>query len=288
MSIHDQLHRYLFNHHSVRGELVTVSETLQPILANHHYPLPVERLLAEMLVATSLLTATLKFSGHIAMQLQGDGPLSLAVINGNHHQEMRGVARVKGEISEQATLKEMIGNGVLVITLTPSEGERYQGIVPLEGDTIAQLLENYFLQSEQLPTRLFIHCSHQQTQWQAGGMLLQVLPVAEARLEHFEHLSVLTETLTDQELFTLTSNQLLYRLYHQEEVTLLGSQPVSFRCHCSRERTSQALLSIERQEVEQILQQEGKIDMQCDYCGTHYLFTAQDIIRLYQEDSPNS
>lgn len=148
MPQHDQLHRYLFENFAVRGELVTVSETLQQILENHDYPQPVKNVLAELLVATSLLTATLKFDGDITVQLQGDGPMNLAVINGNNNQQMRGVARVQGEIPENADLKTLVGNGYVVITITPSEGERYQGVVGLEGDTLAACLEDYFMRSE--------------------------------------------------------------------------------------------------------------------------------------------
>jgi molecular chaperone Hsp33 len=120
MSNHDQLHRYLFENYAVRGELVTVSETYQQVLNNHDYPAPVKKLLGELLVATSLLTATLKFDGDITVQLQGDGPLKLAVINGNNRQEMRGVARVQSEIADDSTLHQLIGNGVMVITIAPT------------------------------------------------------------------------------------------------------------------------------------------------------------------------
>jgi molecular chaperone Hsp33 len=118
MAQHDQLHRYLFENYAVRGELVTVSETWKQILENHSYPQPVKTILGELLVATSLLTATLKFAGDITVQLQGDGPMSLAVINGNNRQQMRGVARVQGDIADDADLKTLVGNGYLVITIT--------------------------------------------------------------------------------------------------------------------------------------------------------------------------
>jgi len=131
-SHNDKLSRFLFDNHEVRGEVVNLSETYQKILDNHNYPLAVQKLLGELLVATSLLTATLKFEGDITVQLQGDGPLSLAVINGNNHQHMRGVARVNRDIADNASLKEMMGNGYIVITITPKSGERYQGIVALE------------------------------------------------------------------------------------------------------------------------------------------------------------
>lgn len=230
MANQDQLHRYLFENHAVRGELVTVSSTWKEVLENHNYPLPVKNLLGELLVATSLLTATLKFAGDITVQVQGDGPMSLAVINGNNRQQMRGVARVQGEIADDASLKTLVGNGYLVITITPEEGERYQGVVGLEGETLAECLEDYFQRSEQLPTRLFIRTGDVEGQPAAGGMLLQVLPAQDTQAEDFEHLAVLTETVKAEELFTLPANEVLWRLYHEEEVTLYDPQDVEFKC----------------------------------------------------------
>lgn len=231
MTQHDQLHRYLFENYAVRGELVTVSETLEQILANHTYPQPVKTVLAELLVATSLLTATLKFAGDITVQLQGDGPLQLAVINGNNQQQLRGVARVQGEIADDADLKTMVGNGYLVITISPEEGERYQGVVGLEGDTLAACLEDYFQRSEQLPTRLIIRTGDHEGQPMAGGMLLQVMPAQDAQTADFEHLATLTETIKAEELFTLPANDVLWRLYHEEEVTVYDPQSVEFKVH---------------------------------------------------------
>ncbi len=241
MPQHDQLHRYLFENFAVRGELVTVSETLQQILENHDYPQPVKNVLAELLVATSLLTATLKFDGDITVQLQGDGPMNLAVINGNNNQQMRGVARVQGEIPENADLKTLVGNGYVVITITPSEGERYQGVVGLEGDTLAACLEDYFMRSEQLPTRLFIRTGDVDGKPAAGGMLLQVMPAQNAQQDDFDHLATLTETIKTEELLTLPANEVLWRLYHEEEVTVYDPQDVEFKCTCSRERCADAL-----------------------------------------------
>ncbi|UJR56075.1 Hsp33 family molecular chaperone HslO [Dickeya zeae] len=285
MANHDQLHRYLFENHAVRGELVTVSDTFQHMLANHDYPVPVKNLLGEMLVATSLLTATLKFSGDITVQLQGDGPLKLAVINGNHQQQMRGVARLQGDIAADSSLRDMVGNGYLVITITPTEGERYQGVVGLDGDDVAACLENYFQQSEQLPTRLFIRTGEHNGRQCAAGMLLQVLPAQHGNREDFDHLTQLTATVKAEELFGLPANDVLYRLYHQENVTLYEPQPVVFKCHCSRERCADALMTLPADEVSDILAQDGQIDMHCDYCGSHYLFNAQDIDNIRQSST---
>lgn len=284
MSNPDQLHRYLFENYAVRGELVTVSETYQQLLSNHDYPAPVQKLLGELLVATSLLTATLKFDGDITVQLQGDGPLKLAVINGNNRQEMRGVARVQAPVTEDSTLYQLISNGVMVITISPTEGERYQGVVGLEGETLTECLEAYFRQSEQLPTRLFIHTD----ETAAAGMLLQALPAQEGNADDFDHLVQLTNTVKSAELFGLPANEVLYRLYHQEKVTLYEPQDVLFRCTCSRQRCADALLTLPTEEVAEMLEQDGNIDMHCDYCGNHYLFDPSDVTALYGGNSGKS
>ncbi|MGE6981990.1 Hsp33 family molecular chaperone HslO [Kluyvera intermedia] len=286
MTQHDQLHRYLFENHAVRGELVTVSVTLEQILDGHSYPQPVKNVLSELLVATSLLTATLKFDGDITVQLQGDGPMSLAVINGNNHQQLRGVARVQGDIPEDADLKTLVGNGYLVITISPAEGERYQGVVGLEGDTLAACLEDYFQRSEQLPTRLIIRTGESDGKPAAGGMLLQVMPAQNAQPEDFEHLATLTDTIKAEELFTLPANDVLWRLYHEEEVTLYDPQDVEFKCTCSRERCADALRTLPDEEINSILAEEGEIDMHCDYCNSHYVFNAMNIAEIRHNASP--
>ncbi len=273
MPVHDQLHRFIFNNAEVRGELVNVSRTLQDILRGHDYPQPVQALLGELLVATSLMTATLKFEGDITVQLQGDGPLSMAVVNGNNHQQLRGVARMRGEIHDGATLKEMAGNGYLIITITPAKGERYQGVVGLEGETIAECLEDYFARSEQLPTRLIIRQDAQG----AGGILLQVLPSHGAGNEEFEHLVTLADTIKAEELTSLSATDVLWRLYHQEEVSVFDPVTVEFKCTCSRERCGDVLKTVAANEIDEILAEDGKIDMHCDYCGAHYIYDAVDV-----------
>lgn len=145
------LNRYLFDDLSVRGELVQLDETYQRIISSKEYPAAIEKLLGELLVATTLLTATLKFEGSITIQLQGEGPVSLAVINGDNNQQVRGVARWEGDIPTNANVRELMGkNGYLVITIEPEQGERYQGIVGLESDNLSEIIESYFERSEQL------------------------------------------------------------------------------------------------------------------------------------------
>ncbi len=282
------LNRYLFEDLAVRGELVQLDQTYQDIISGKDYPLAVKNLLGELLVATTLLTATLKFEGSITLQLQGDGPVSLAVINGDHDQKVRGIARWEGEIPDSATLHQLMGKGHLVITITPNKGERYQGVVALEGEDLTAVLEDYFARSEQLRTRLWIRLGELDGKACAAGMLLQVMPDGTGSEEDFNHLEQLTDTVKSEELFSLEANELLYRLYHQETVKLFEPQSVVFRCGCSRERSASAILTVDKEEIYDILKTEGAISLHCDYCGTSYSFNETEVATLFAKVAPES
>ncbi|CCN69846.1 Hsp33 family molecular chaperone HslO [Vibrio nigripulchritudo] len=279
------LNRYLFEDLSVRGELVQLDETYQQIISSKEYPAPVQNLLGELLVATTLLTATLKFEGSITLQLQGDGPVSLAVINGDHDQKVRGVARWDGDIAEDATLHQLMGKGHLVITIAPKQGERYQGVVGLEGETLSEVLEAYFERSEQLQTRLWFRLGEFEGKPHAAGMLLQIMPDGTGSPDDFEHLEQLTNTVKNEELFSLPANEVLYRLYNQEKVQLFEPQPVEFHCGCSRERSGAAIITVSRDEINDILATEGSVSLHCDYCGTNYSFDESQVSELYEQAS---
>ncbi|MGF1911684.1 Hsp33 family molecular chaperone HslO [Vibrio kasasachensis] len=275
------LNRYLFEELSVRGEIVQLDEAYQRVITSKEYPVALQKLLGELLVSTTLLTATLKFEGSITIQLQGDGPVSLAVINGDHDQKVRGVARWEGDIAEDATLHEMMGKGYLVITIEPKKGERYQGVVGLEGDNLTQVIENYFANSEQLKTRLWIRTGEHEGKAHAAGMLIQVMPDGTGSPDDFEHLEQLTNTVKNEELFGLGAEELLYRLYNQDTVRLFEPQPVEFHCGCSRERSGAAIITVDRAEINDILAEEGSVSLHCDYCGTTYSFDAAQVTELF-------
>ncbi|MDG2954177.1 Hsp33 family molecular chaperone HslO [Bisgaard Taxon 10/6] len=277
----DKLYRYLFQNRAVRGEWVRMNKSFGETLNTHHYPLPVQNLLGEMMVATSLLTATLKFNGHITVQVQGDGPLKLALVNGTDTQQIRALARLQGEITDDMTLHQMIGKGVLVITIAPEEGERYQGVVALDKPTITECLEEYFERSEQLKTQLIIRTGEFNGEPVAAGMLLQIMPDGSGSPDDFSHLATLTFTVKNEEIFGLTAEEMLYRLYHEERVELYEPQSVTFHCGCSAERSGAALLLISDEEINEILaEHNGSIDMQCECCGTHYFFNREAIDKL--------
>lgn len=277
----DKLYRYLFQNRAVRGEWVRMNKSFGETLNTHHYPLPVQNLLGEMMVATSLLTATLKFNGHITVQVQGDGPLKLALVNGTDTQQIRALARLQGEFTDDMTLHQMIGKGVLVITIAPEEGERYQGVVALDKPTITECLEEYFERSEQLKTQLIIRTGEFNGEPVAAGMLLQIMPDGSGSPDDFSHLATLTFTVKNEEIFGLTAEEMLYRLYHEERVELYEPQSVTFHCGCSAERSGAALLLISDEEINEILaEHNGSIDMQCECCGTHYFFNREAIDKL--------
>jgi len=281
MSQSDQLLRFLFRERDVRGEVVKVGASLDAMLAGHQYPQPVKQLLAELVAATSLLTATLKFEGQIAVQLQGDGPVRFIAVNGNDQQQFRGVARLQSEIQGES-FAELIGQGYMLVTITPNQGERYQGIIPLVSDSLTATLEAYFNQSEQLPTRLYLHTDIGEQHSQAAGLLLQVLPVdQEKSREDFAHIELLADTLTREELLTLPPEESLYRLFHQEIVELFPAQPVQFVCGCSRDKSQAAIISLGSDVIDEYIA-EGKLEISCEYCNAIYHFNTEQLQQLKQ------
>jgi len=276
----DLLHRYIFEDLHVRGELVQLQQSIDDVLSGHDYPAPVQTLLAELMVATSLLTATLKFEGDIAVQLQGDGPIRYAVINGNHQQEMRGIARLQSEVHGTG-MQSLLGKGVMVITITPNVGEPYQGVVPLTEPTLAGCLEMYFKQSEQLDTRMWIEADVTGDKAKAAGMLLQVLPVEQEKSrQDFLHLEALTDTVKREELLELDSITLLTRLYHQDNPQLFEPQAIKFVCGCSREKSESAVINLGPAEINDIIEEQGSLSIKCEYCNTEYKFSQTELEAL--------
>lgn len=279
----DVLNRYLFDNKHARGELVQLNNTFEHIIANHEYPEGVQALLGELLVATCLLTATLKFEGEIAVQLQGDGPVSYMVINGDDNQTMRGVAKLK-EATEANTLHDLIGKGVMVITIRPDKGEPYQGVVPLEKPTLAECLANYFITSDQIPTSIWLFTDLEQKK--VAGSLVQLLPDGDDKAQQvadYEHLCQLTNTIKTNEIFELNAQELLYRLYHQEEVRIFEPQQVSYKCSCSEEKCLSAISQFSADELKKIIAEQGNVSMTCDYCLTTYGFDEQYLAPLLSE-----
>lgn len=290
MSIkYDSLDRFLFEDKNVRGELVRLKDSYQSILSSYHYPMPIQKLMGELMAAASLLTATLKFEGEIAMQIQSQGIVNYAVINGSHDQKLRGVARWDETVESLPNdFQDLFEKGYLAITLAPKDGERYQGIVALDKPTLAECLEDYFLQSEQLLTKVQLY-TQQDNSALAGGFLLQVVPEtsetsqSQENLE-FEHLGALAQTLKADEVFALETQDLLHRLYHEEQVRLFEAKSVMFFCDCSKERSSAALHSLSKEDLLAIIAEQGSIKMDCQFCHAKYEYDAVDVENIHHQN----
>lgn len=223
----DNTQRFLFDDTDVRGEMASLGESYAHVLAKHPYPEPVAQLLGEMLAAASLLVGTLKFDGLLVLQARSSGAVPLLMVECSSDRELRGIARYHADqVVAGAGLHELMPEGVLTLTVDPKQGQRYQGIVSLEGANLAESLSAYFANSEQLPTRFWLNADGRN----ARGMLLQALPAdrlkdPEARAASWQHLTALADTLTAEELLSLDNETVLHRLYHEEQVRLFDPSP---------------------------------------------------------------
>ena len=286
MSQFDFIQRFTIENSPVRGEIVRLKDSFRQVLDKHDYPAAIEKQLGEMLSAVALLTAIVKVDGILSLQARGAGPCSLLMAESNPGGDLRAIARYEGDVGEANTLKELVGNGQLVITIEPTNGKRYQGIVSLERETLAHCLEQYFDQSEQLPSRLWLNV----TDDVASGFMLQALPSerTDEDLNAWEHAVSLAETLKNEELAELPFEELLHRLYHQEKVRIFEGSPLQFNCTCSEERVKNALVSIGKAELNEVIKEQGKIESQCQFCNTLYSFNAADVENLFDDpDAPS-
>lgn len=274
---HDSLQRFVFERSPIRGEIVRLDATWRAVLERRDYPLPVRSLLGELMAAASLLAASIKFEGRLTMQAKGDGPVKLLVVECTSRQTLRGLAQWEGPVPVGG-VPQLLGGGQLVITIEPDGGERYQGIVAVDGESVAEVLEHYFARSEQLSTRLWLAADEAQ----AAGMLLQRLPQDEQHdPDTWERAVHLGSTITRNELLRLPVRDILHRLYHEEDIRLFSGHPVSFRCSCSRERVETVLRMLGREEVRSILAERGNVEVECEFCGSHYELDPVDAEQLF-------
>lgn len=269
----------------IRGNIVHLNNTFEKVLQHQTLPKVLKLALGELMAASALLSATLKMDGVMVLQLTGKGALKLLVVECSHDLNMRATAKWDETLSnEMETLSfvELVKHGQFVITLDPSVGEAYQGVVPIEGSTIAEMLQNYMLRSQQIDTSLWLHCDGES----ASGMLLQKLPsLGEADADAWNRMNILADTVTNDELKNLAPEALLTRLFSEENVRLFEAKPTQFRCSCSKAKVGNMLRLLGAQEVESILAELGKIDVNCDFCNKQYVLDALDISHAFSENA---
>ena len=315
-----ELHKFLFDGLPVRGTIVRLTDAWQEILkrraANNEtgaYPAPVTELLGEMAAAAVLMQANIKFNGALVLQIFGDGPVKLAVVEVQPDFGVRATATLQGELALDASLSQMVNQnneGRCAITLDPLDrlpGQQpYQGVVPLFGDQkeklekLSEVLEHYMLQSEQLDTTLVLAANMSV----AAGVLIQRLPLdgvgnlagkydsveREAALgqsEDYNRISILTKSLKAEELLGLDIDTVLRRLFWEEPLLrfepLVGETGPKFRCSCSRERVGRMIKGLGVEEVESILTERENIEVGCEFCGKQYHFDPVDAASLFTQ-----
>ncbi|WP_415882790.1 Hsp33 family molecular chaperone HslO [Neptuniibacter sp. QD34_54] len=280
MSNPDQIQRILFDELDIRGVVSGVQQTCADCFENHDYPAVIQQVLGEMLAAVSLLSSNLKFKGRLILQAQGRGNVRVLMAECNHDRDLRAIARYEGELDEQANFVDLLPQGQVVLTIEPEQGQPYQGIVPLDGKNLGKCLENYFLSSEQLPTQIQLASDGEK----AAGMMLQVLPAQGTGEEDWDRVSHLASTLKSEELLELDNETLLYRLFHEEQCRLYEPDEVRFKCTCSRQRSEASLKLVEKAELLEVLEEQGKVAVNCQFCNAQYDFDAADIEALFAEN----
>jgi molecular chaperone Hsp33 len=296
LKMHDRdcLHRFMFEQYPIRGHLVHLDAAWRALIEHREYPTAIRDTLGEAVAASLLLAATVKFEGVLSLQLQGDGPVHLMLAQCTGGLGVRGLARYAGALAGEpgtgaageGRIGDLIGAGNLTVTLETDDGaQRYQGIVPIAGERLAESLQVYFENSEQLPTRLWLHADAVGV----SGMLLQKLPDADASPgadaaaveDAWRRVQLIGETLTAEELRTLADAEILHRLFNEDDVRLFEPAPVYFRCRCSRERVSRMLQGLGDAETRSVLAERGEVEVRCDFCNRAYVFDAVDVAQLF-------
>lgn len=278
----DRQQKFLVESCDVRGHFVQLDDTWQDATARTAYPPAVKQILGEAFVAATLLASTIKFDGKMTMQVRGQGPIHLLVVQVSNEGSVRGLARWTDEPADQNLMSAFGKDARMIISIEANKyAEPYQGIVPLEGDCLADALQSYFKTSEQLPTQLFLAVSESS----AAGVLVQKLPVEE-RTYHdsdgWQRATTLCETLSSEELCGDEIQVLLHRLFHEERVRLFDAQSVRFHCSCSRERTNGMLIGLGADEVNDIIEEQGKVEITCEFCDSLYAYDAVDVLALFK------
>jgi len=278
MSDSDSQRRFILEHTNVRGILTRLDNSWRTMLEGRDYPPIIQDLLGQAATAICLLSATLKSSSSLTLQIQNGNPVTLLVMQVNESQHFRGMVEWQDEITDSA-LEKLCHGGQLTITIEQDSGERYQSIIDMQQESLAKALHSYFQQSEQLPTDLWLATNSQH----AAGLLLQALPKRheEDDPDAWNRACQLANTITDEELLELPTEELLHRLYHEEDIRLYEPSPVAFRCSCSRERFANNLRNLGEKEIQGIIKEQGSISVNCGFCQQQYDFDRVDAMQLF-------
>ena len=287
----DNLQRFIFDNAEIRGEWVHLHETWQNVISRREYPFAIQNLLGQMMAAAALLAATVKIDGRLVLQIKSSGPVTLMMVECTSQNTLRAFAQwdEDDKILDNASLADITGEGNLAITIeVDGANTPYQGIVSLDGGSIAELLEIYFRQSEQLETQVWLSSNKHSV----AGLLIQQLPSADEfdaqDAESWNRISQISATVKDSELLDLGAGTLLHRLFHEEECRLLSLNTLEFACNCSRERVANTISLLGKQDAMNLVEEKGTIEVACEFCNEHYYFDKNEVVFIFSENSEGS
>lgn len=280
----DQLNRFTLDNTNVRGEWLHLDQTWQDIQSRSDYPDVIKTVLGEALAAVTLLSSIIKYEGSLILQIKAPGPVHLLVVQATSDNTVRGLARWKDDLPDSTSLKALFGDANMVITVQPNNGSKpYQGIVAMQGDSMQTCFQEYFQQSEQLETQLWLAADEQH----CAGFLLQRLPGERDDEDGWERATQLASSLSTDDLLKTDRDMLIHQLYHQETVKLYPADHIQFRCGCSIERIESVIQSLGQEEANNIIEEQGKIEVDCEFCNKHYELVNTDVDRLFAPQPPS-
>jgi molecular chaperone Hsp33 len=276
----DNLQTFIFKDRAVRGCLVRLDESYQTITLQHHYPPVLAKLLGEALLGVVLIASHFKQQGQTTLQFQGTGALKLLSARITADNEIRGLIRAEPDLISDKNLLEALHYGQLTLSYESITGQNYQSVIPAESPSIAEALEQYFLRSEQLPTRFFLAS----TDAIAVGLLLQIMPAKSPQTaqEDFQHATVLASTLKQSELLTLSFEEILRRLYHEDDINVFPMSTLRFGCNCTQAKMEQVIRSLGAAEAASILAEKTFIEVVCEFCNQAHHFDQDDILHIFK------
>ncbi len=283
----DQIARFLFKDLAIRGQHLQLQNSWQKMIQDRHYPAALTQLLGELTAVTVMLANGLKHEGKVTLQMQGEGPISLLMVEADHDLHIRGMAKTRDALPDDLHgMQALLGEGQLVLTLYNRVTDKhYQSFVPRRGDSVAASFEHFFSQSDQLDTQLHLAADHQAI----GGLLLQKMPEADQKdTDGWERITVLASTIKEEELLTLNTETLLHRLFHEETVELYPPRAVCYDCPQDRDKVLAAIKALGEEEVRRILEAEGAVVVNNELCNFHVKLEPEDIEALFKDNQPSS
>lgn len=280
----DLIHRFMLERAGVRGAIVRLAGTWHAVCRQSEYPPVLERFLGETLAASALFTGHIKSDTSLSIHLRSEGPLTSMFAECTAEGELRGLAHWRDPLPEMLQLRDLAAPAHLAITLERRNGQRYQGMVPLESTSLDHAFESYFARSEQLPTRVRLAADGDHS----TGIMIQHLPgeggeAADIDPDGWPRASLLLDTLTRDELLGLDPETVLHRLFHEEQVRMFQARPLRFGCRCSEGKVEQMLRHLGRDEAAAAVQEQGRLEVTCEFCGRQYAFDRVDLERIYAD-----